>query len=124
MSITTTDNDYHTEYTSETIDSDAEGIATGSPISFKGSDINKKLNDLWIITDDDLEIVKVKVPLSAQPPSKRIDAIYQQVGVNGCIQNKFLDSFTNAEIAMSGFVPWIDGFYYNQSLDSSKNSDF
>ena len=109
-------NDYHTEYTSETVN--------GSPIAFSGSDVSKKLKDHWVITDDDLEMVKVKVPIKAQPPEDQIDAIYQQVGVNGCIQNKFLDSFTNAEIAMSGFVPWIDGFYYNQSLDSSKNSDF
>ena len=124
MSITTTDrdsfgiaiNDYHTEYTSETVN--------GSPIAFSGSDVSKKLKDHWVITDDDLEMVKVKVPIKAQSPEDQIDAIYKQVGVNGCIQNKFLDSFTNAEIAMSGFVPWIDGFYYNQSLDSSKNSDF
>ena len=122
MSITTkkelrsATNDYHTEYTSETVN--------GSPIAFSGSDVSKKLKDHWVITDDDLEMVKVKVPLSAQSPEDQIDAIYQQVGVNGTIKNTHLDSFTNAEIAMSGFVPWIDGFYYNQSLDNSDSSNF
>ena len=109
-------NDYHTDYTSETL--------SGDPITFSGKDVSKKLNDLWIITDDDLEMVKVKIPLSAQSASDQIDAIYHKNGTNGCVQNKLLDAFTNTEIAGAGFVPWVDGFYYNHSLDNSKNNDF
>ena len=109
-------NDYHTDYTSKTID--------GTPITFSGKDVSKKLNDLWVITDDDLEMVKVKIPLSAQSASDQIDAIYQQVGVNGTIKNIYLDAFTNTEIAAAGFIPWMDGYYYNHSLDNSKNNDF